>query len=241
MCAKCLAKPEPLAAEHACIACGTPFLSAFPLDAEGRCGLCRRGLNGFDAARAYGVYEKELRELIHLFKYGRVQPLARPLAKFLALAMPRDQRFDAIVPMPLHWWKRWRRGFNQAELLAAELSRRTGIRVIRAARRIRATSVQAGLTSAKRRENVRGAFRVPSKHAVADKRILLVDDVMTTGATAGACALALKRAGAAHVTLLTLARADRRLAIAPRGTALKRFPDLPTFGSLDDAQFGSLA
>jgi ComF family protein len=181
-----------------------------PLDEQGLCGLCRRELTGFDAAYSFGSYENELRQLIHVFKYGGVQTLARPLGKLLMTALPRERNFDVIVPMPLHWTKRWTRGFNQAELLARELSRFAHVPLRRLVRRVRVTSVQAGLTAAKRRANVASAFR--ANGAVRGKKILLVDDVMTTGATGGACALALKKAGAAHVTLLTLARVDRRLA-----------------------------
>jgi len=185
------------------------------LDEEGRCALCRRGLHGFDAAYSFGFYEGELRELIHLFKYERVQPLARPLGRLLSQALPRDRAFDVIVPMPLHWRKRWQRGFNQSELLARDLGRRTNIRVKNALRRVRFTVAQAGLTNAKRRLNVSGAFRPRKKGALAGLRVLLIDDVMTTGATAASCARALKMAGAREVTLLTLARADRRMGIDP--------------------------
>ncbi len=185
------------------------------MDEEGRCALCRRGLHGFDAAYSFGFYEGELRELIHLFKYERVQPLARPLGRLLSQALPRDRAFDVIVPMPLHWRKRWQRGFNQSELLARDLGRRTNIRVKNALRRVRFTVAQAGLTNAKRRLNVSGAFRPRKKGALAGLRVLLIDDVMTTGATAASCARALKMAGAREVTLLTLARADRRMGIDP--------------------------
>ncbi|MBZ5608668.1 MAG: ComF family protein [Acidobacteriia bacterium] len=165
---------------------------------------------GLDAAYSFGFYEDELRELIHLFKYHGVQTLAKPLGRLLALALPRQQSFDVIVPMPLHWRKRWRRGFNQAALLAREIGRRSHVPVAHLLRRVRNTAAQAGLTNAKRRLNVSGAFRA-SGRALNGKRVLLIDDVMTTGATASACARALKRAGAAEVTLLTLARADRRM------------------------------
>ena len=181
------------------------------MDERGLCGLCRRGVRGFDAAYSFGFYEGELRELIHLFKYGRVQTLAKPLGRFLGQALPREQSFDVIVPMPLHWRKRWQRGFNQSELLAAELSRRTHVPVKKALRRIRFTSSQAGLTNAKRRVNVSGAFRAANPSALKGKRVLLIDDVMTTGATAASCARALKLAGVEQVILLTLARVDRRL------------------------------
>ncbi|MCS6953304.1 MAG: phosphoribosyltransferase family protein [Bryobacterales bacterium] len=214
VCPQCLAAPLPLSAEFFCVACGTPFLNRYPLDEHGRCALCRSGLRGFDAAYSFGAYESVLRELIHLFKYGGVQTLARPLGEYLMRALPREHRFDALVPMPLHWLRRWRRGFNQAELLAREVSRRSGIPVLKPVRRVRATRAQTGLSHSARRQNVLGAFRVRRKARLAGLRLLLVDDVMTTGATAAACALALKRAGAAYVALLVVARVDRR-AVAP--------------------------
>lgn len=200
--------PEPLSAEFFCASCRTPFQNAFPLDAEGRCALCRSGLRGFDAAYSFGAYEGVLRELIHLYKYGKVRTLARPLSGLLAQALPRDEAFDAAVPVPLYWRRRLQRGFNQAELLARGLSRRTGIPVVKALGRVRPTPTQAGLSNSARRQNVVKAFRARS---VPGQRILLIDDVMTTGATAASCALALKQAGARRVALLTVARVDRRM------------------------------
>lgn len=211
VCAACLAKVEPLKAEYCCVTCRAPFANAFPLDEHGQCGLCRSGLSGFDAAYSYGFYEGRLRELIQIFKYGKVSTLAGPLGEHLAAALPRDQQYDAIVPMPMHWWRQFSRGFNQAELLAADLGRRTGLPVVGLVRRKKATRPQAGLTGAKRRANVAAAFRIPHPSRAAGKRLLLIDDVLTTGATAGACARELKRAGAARVTVLTVARADRRV------------------------------
>jgi competence protein ComFC len=235
VCRACLSKPEPLAAEYFCIQCRAPFRTAAPLDEKGLCGLCRRGVLGFDAAYSFGFYEDELRELIHLFKYGRIQTLSKPLGRLLALALPRDRAFDVIVPMPLHWRKRWQRGFNQSELLAREIGRRSNVPVQNVLRRARFTSAQAGLTNAKRRLNVSGAFRARKKNSLAGKQVLLVDDVMTTGASAASCARALKLAGARQVTLLTLARVDRRSGV-----------DQPvrhaTFsGSFEDAQSRSIA
>ena len=179
-------------------------------------------------------------------KYGKIQTLARPLGKLLARALPRERAFDLIAPLPLHWFKRWQRGFNQSELLAREVSRRTGIPVRRVIRRVRNTTAQAGLTNAKRRDNVARAFRAKPRQSLDGLRVLLIDDVMTTGATAGACAAALKKAGARHVTLLTLARVDRRFVAAERkdraaGDRLKSFPELPFSGSLEDAESGSTA
>lgn len=212
VCSRCLKAPEPFSADYFCISCRTPFQNGFPLDSEGRCALCRSGLRGFDAAYCYGSYEDTLRELIHLFKYSRIATLAKPLTGYLAGALPRDERLDAIVPVPLHWWRRWQRGFNQSELLARGLSARTGLPVVDALRRARSTAAQAGLSNQGRRRNVARAFEARRAAArVAGKRVLLIDDVLTTGATASACALALKRAGAERVSVLTVARADRRM------------------------------
>jgi len=190
-----------------------PFVNRFPLDETGRCGLCRLGLQGFDAVYSYGSYEGTLRELVHLFKYGGVRPLAGTFGKFLAQALPREAAFDVIVPMPLHWFKQWQRGFNQSDLLAREIGKKWNVPVRTVIRRKKATLPQAGLTNAKRRANVSGAFKTARGRPLAGMRVLLVDDVVTTGATASACARVLKRAGAAHVSLLALARTDRRQAV----------------------------
>ena len=211
VCRACFARLEPLAAEFFCVSCRTPFLNRYPLDDQGRCALCRNGLRGFDAAYCYGAYEGALRELIHLFKYGRVRTLDRRLSDLLASALPRDERFDAVTAVPLHWRKRWQRGFNQSDLLARRISRRTGIPLVTVLKRVRATAVQAGLSSAARRRNVAAAFETRRGAALAGKRILLNDDVRTTGATGAACARALKRAGAGRVALVTVARVDRRI------------------------------
>jgi ComF family protein len=208
VCRRCIQSPEPLDAEFFCVSCRTPFQNAFPLDTEGRCALCRSGLRGFDAAYSFGAYEGALRQLIHLFKYGKIRTLARPLGSLLARAMPRDESFDAIVPVPLYWRRRLQRGFNQSELLARRIARSTGVPVVRALRRVQATPTQAGLSNSARRSNVAGAFR---SRSLTGQRILLIDDVMTTGSTATACAMALKRAGAKRVALLTVARVDRRM------------------------------
>jgi ComF family protein len=210
VCESCLSEPKPFLAEYFCAGCQTPFLNPAPLDADGLCGLCRRGLTGFDAAFSYGEYEGTLRKLIHVFKYEGVAPLASRLGGLLSRAVPREAGFDVIVPMPLHWVRRWRRGFNQSELLASELSRRTGVPLARALRRKRATQSQAGLTRAERRQNVAGAFDISRRAGVHGKHVLLIDDVLTTGASASACAAVLKRSGARRVSVLTLARVDRR-------------------------------
>jgi ComF family protein len=208
ICADCLKDPAPLSAEFFCLNCRTPFLNSFPLDSEGRCMLCRNGRRGYDEAFCYGAYEGTLRKLIHLFKYSGMRRLARPLGALLADALPRDRQFDLVTPVPLHWRRRWQRGFNQSELLGKAIARARRIPAKNLLRRASATRAQAGLSNAQRRENVVGAFRARGR--VNGLRILLIDDVMTTGATAGACARALKKAGAKSVAVLALARVDRR-------------------------------
>ena len=210
VCHQCLNSPEPFVAEYFCSSCRTPFLNASPLDESGRCALCRQGLSGFDSVYSYGEYSGTLRRLIHLYKYGNIYPLAPPLAALLKRALPTQERFDVIVPMPLHWMRRWRRGFNQSQLLAECVGKRTGLPVSPAVRKRKSTPPQAGLTSAERRTNVAGAFQVKRRKEIEGRHVLLIDDVLTTGATAGACAAALKRSGASRVTVLTLARVDRR-------------------------------
>ena len=167
-------------------------------------------MRGFDRAASFGSYDGALRSLIHLLKYAGMRPLAPGLSRLMDRALPIDDRYDLIVPVPLHWQRRWRRGFNQAELLAREVSKHRRIPILNALRRNKSTATQAALTSAGRRRNMAGAFQARSGVDLRQQRILLIDDVFTTGATASACALALKKAGAETVSLLTLARADRR-------------------------------
>jgi ComF family protein len=214
VCADCLQSPSPLDAEYFCASCSTPFLNAYPLDEQGVCAACRSGLLRFDRAACFGFYEGSLRTLIHLYKYSGMKPLAGPLARLLDRVIPPELQFDAVVPVPLHWRRQWDRGFNQADLLARQVAKRRDIPVLRALRRKRATATQAGLARAGRSRNVAGAFETRSNARIGASlngaRILLIDDVMTTGATASACAAVLKRSGAKSVTLLTLARVDRR-------------------------------
>lgn len=196
--------------EYFCAQCRTPFLNASPLNPQGLCGLCSAGLIRFDAAYSYGGYDGSLRTLLHLFKYSRMRPLAGPLGRLMFRALPRDERVDAVVPMPIHW-RRWlARGYNQSDLLAREVSARSGLPVERLLRRTRNTPVQVGLTSRERRLNVKNSFAVPDPARVGGRSLLLIDDVLTTGATLNAASGALKQAGAARITILTLARPDRR-------------------------------
>ncbi|MEP6714417.1 MAG: ComF family protein [Terriglobia bacterium] len=210
VCAACLSSPTPLEADYFCSSCRTPFRNRFPLDDHGVCAACRTGLRAFDNASSFGFYEGSLRGLVHLFKYSGMKPLAGPLAGFLEQAIPIDSLFDGVVAVPLHWRKRWKRGFNQAELLARQIARRKQIPLLKVLRRKRPAATQASLAMAGRRRNVVGAFALCEGSDLAGKRLLLIDDVMTTGATANACASLLKRGGAKSVSLATIARVDRR-------------------------------
>ena len=186
-----------------------------------RCRACRRTPPLAAAARAVGPYEGRLRDIIHAFKYDRRRTLARPLAALMREAGRHVlDGADAAVPVPLHWFRRRRRGFNQAELLAAGL----GIPVWHALRRSRRTRAQAGLHAGDRRANVAGAFRLAWRYrwprlrrfaGCAPERldgllVVLVDDVSTTGATRDACARVLLDAGAREVRVLTVARVASR-------------------------------
>ena len=215
VCDACLAESVPFEAEILCVQCRTPFVNRAPLDERGCCSLCRLGMRGFDAAYSSGEYDGALRKLIHLFKYHGVFSLERTLVDRLSDALPREQHFDLIAPVPMHWWRRFVRGRNHAESLARALSKRTGIPFADPVHRQKLTPAQARVSRAERRRNVQGVFALRRPQDVKGKRVFLVDDVLTTGSTAGACAAAMKRAGAAHVAVITIARVDRRAWVEP--------------------------
>jgi ComF family protein len=181
-----------------------------------RCGLCRRIASPFVRAVAYGSYEGSLREMLHLLKYDRVRSAAPVLAGRLAEAIRRlgpevTDRPLLVIPVPLFAGKRRERGFNQAQTLAEIAVRSFGPNSRMEMgpallRRVRATQSQIGLTRHQRRRNLRGAFAVTAHEEVRGREVLLVDDVMTTGTTAAECARVLRRAGAAAVWVVTVAR-----------------------------------
>src|SRR5258705_10231340 len=164
----------------------------------------------YHRARAAVRYDDIARALVHALKYGDRIDLAPTMGRWMARAgreLLKDA--DAIIPVPLHWRRLWARRFNQSALLAQALSRETGVAVADTAlKRVKATAQQVGLTQSERAQNVQGAFRVPPdrKALVAGRRVVLVDDVLTSGATSDACARALLRAKAAQVDVLVFAR-----------------------------------
>lgn len=181
-----------------------------PLGAPSLCGRCRRGLNPIAAGASLGPYEGSLRTLIHELKYAGHRRVAARLAEAL-LQVPQTRRVLAggvvLIPVPLHPRRRRHRGFNQSELLARELARRVRLpTVVSALVRRKDTPPQTGLSATARRGNVRGAFAVRRRPRIEGRVVVLVDDVVTTGATAFTCAQVLKREGAKEVRLLTAAR-----------------------------------
>ena len=177
--------------------------------------MCQRAHPLFEKAVAYGSYEGALRDLIHLLKYAQVRPAAAVLGRMLgdailgiAASLPEKL---VVVPVPLHERKQRQRGFNQSELIARAAMKcvnptgRFEI-VTGALQRIRETGSQIGLTRHQRRENLRGAFAVKVPGRLADRDVLLVDDVFTTGTTASECARVLRKAGVRNIWVATVAR-----------------------------------
>ncbi len=209
VCRRCLQDLRPLrTGAGLCHCCGIPReVAAGPL-----CARCTAGEYDFQQARSFGAYDGALREVLHLFKYQGMRPLAAPLAKRL-IGVFRQQQWDGaefagLVAVPLASSRQRQRGFNQALLLARELGRRLALPVLEnTCRRVRATALQTGLTRAQRLENVRGSFAPgPRANLLTGRDILLIDDVLTTGATLSACARILRQAGARRICALTIAR-----------------------------------
>jgi ComF family protein len=164
----------------------------------------------YGRARAAVRYDDIARAMVHALKYGDRLDLAPIMGRWMANAGAELlAECDALVPVPLHWRRLWARRCNQSALLAQAIGRASGVAVARAAlKRVKPTAQQVGLTRAERAENVQGAFRVPADGIaeVAGRRLTLVDDVVTSGATVEACARALLRVGATSVDVLAFAR-----------------------------------
>ncbi len=210
VCPRCLLAMVPLA-DPTCEICGER-LADFSVSQNQICPACQEMRPYFVKAVAYGAYDGELRELIHLLKYEQVEPAAGVLGRMLAKAIHKlGPIADSIlvVPVPLCRSKRRERGFNQAELIARAALKGAALRCeLRSdvLERTRSTASQIGLTRPQRIENIRGAFRVPHLNRVAGRAVLVVDDVLTTGTTASECARVLRKAGAEKIFVATVAR-----------------------------------
>ena len=192
-----------------CAVCGTPF--AHDRGADAACGACLAEPPRFASARAALAYGGPARSVLLAMKHGDREHLAEVMAPhMLRVAGQMLTPGALLVPVPLHRWRLWRRGFNQAAVLARVLARLSGADLdVSALVRVRATRPSSGMGRKARADNVRGAFRVHDRTRIAGREVVLVDDVLTTGATAEACARHLRRAGARHVHVLTFARVVR--------------------------------
>jgi len=204
-CAECWTKIEFLGA-GGCERCGIPLEAT---DA-GICAACLAQPSPVDRMRAAVAYGEIARSLALRLKYGRKTALAATMARFMAVHLGNYAPGSIMMPVPLHRWRLWGRGFNQAVLIARALAEMKGLSVdCQALVRTRATPPLKAMSLAQRRRTVSGAFALAAGREVKGQTIILVDDVLTTGSTASACARMLKRAGAERVELISWARVVR--------------------------------
>ncbi len=193
--------------EPCCARCALPFEYDAGVGAE--CGACIADPPRFDRLRAAVAYGEIARAVALKLKYAGRPGVAETMAQLMSRHLHRGDPDALLVPVPLHRWRIWKRGYNQAALIASALARRTGLRAeLALIERIKATPPLKGLGRRERANAVRGAFRLREASAEFGKgrTIILVDDVFTSGATANACAHALKRRGAARVDIICWAR-----------------------------------
>jgi ComF family protein len=204
-CAPCWSGMEWLG-QSGCERCGVP-LEATEAATCGRCLADPPGLERMRAAVAYGDMPRSI--AIRL-KYGRKVALARTMARYMASLRGEWEEDALLIPVPLHRWRLWGRGFNQSALVAGVLGRSWGLKTVpHLLRRTRRTRPLKGMNHGQRKKTVAGAFAVTDREAVAGRTVVLIDDVLTSGSTAEACARALRRAGARRVELICWARVVR--------------------------------
>lgn len=208
VCGACLAG-LPVRRGPVCPCCGR-FLEAAGEPAP--CGRCLDRPPAFSRHRSAGRYDGALRDVLLLYKYGRLAPLGRDLSAFVERSPAAGEDLwaglDAVVPVPLHRARRRERGFNQSELVARSLARGRGLPVlVRALVKTRPTPPQTSLAAGERAANARDAYAARDPGKIRGLTLIVVDDVFTTGATLGECAAVLKAAGAREVRALTVAQA----------------------------------
>lgn len=200
-CPECWTQVEFLG-ESGCSTCGMPLEAT---DAE-ECGACLAKPPRIQRTRSAVAYDDMSRNIAIRLKYGRKVALARTMARYMAPLVQSDAE-RILVPVPLHRGRLWQRGFNQSALVARELSKATGHRADPfLLRRVKRTPALKGMSLRQRRDVVAGAFKVVPTAELAGRRVVLIDDVLTTGSTANACAKALRKAGAERVELVSWAR-----------------------------------
>jgi competence protein ComFC len=208
VCRDCLARLVPRRGPS-CPVCGRFYEG---VGGDHICSRCLERMPAFSVHRSCGTYGGTLKDVILLFKYRKFAPLSRPLAEYAVACLGEDSGLwkgaDFLVPVPLHSARRRERGFNQSRLLARDLAGLRGMRVLEGCLvKTRNVPPQAGLHAAERENNVKDAYAVRRPRKVADRTLVLVDDVATTGATMRECSRVLIAAGAKDVRALTLARA----------------------------------
>lgn len=209
LCPACMRRLCELETGIGCAQCGRPLV------VDGApCPWCQhKGLRPFETVVRLGLFAEPLRVLIHRLKYHRQWAMGEFLADRL-YEQPRTRRLleqaDSLMPVPLHWVRQFSRGYNQSEVIAQRLASLSGLRLINAARRIRNTPTQTRLSHAQRLANLRNAFALKKPALVRGRRIVLVDDVMTTGATLLSIGRVVAAAHPASLAAITIAMVDPR-------------------------------